>query len=134
MGQYYLLANLTNGEYVHPHRVGDGAKLMELAYGTHGVMTALAVLIASGNGRGGGDLRTSDPLVGSWAGHRIVLAGDYDDPGLYCADFAAAAGASHDAFDPQPLYHFAPSVGTDLTPRLYRCFRSANEAFGAGAA
>lgn len=59
-------------------------------------MTALALLLSSGNGRGGGDLIVHDDddwtlesrpprveLVGSWAGDRIVISGDYADDGLF---------------------------------------------------
>ena len=125
--------NLTTGEYVDPHAVGGGAKLMEIAYSTRGLMTALAVLLASGNGRGGGDIRTDHPLVGSWAGHRVVLAGDYDDGGKYCADFARALGLPYDEDEPSKtmtLYDFAKAVGKDLSSELHACFESAGEAFG----
>jgi len=131
MGQYYLLVNLTNGQYVKPHDLGGGAKLLEVAFSTHGLLSALAVLISSGNGRGGGDLDSSDPIVGSWAGHRVVLAGDYDDPGLYCEDFATAVGAEYDeARDSTNLYAFAPQVGVDISRALHRCFHEAGEPFG----
>jgi hypothetical protein len=38
-------------------------------------------LLANSNGRGGGDLHTENPTVGSWAGDRIVVAGDYAEIG-----------------------------------------------------
>lgn len=78
MGQYYVVANITKQEYLEPHDFGDGVKLMEFASSSRGTLRGLAVLLASGNGLGGGDLRSSHPLVGSWAGDRIVIAGDYD--------------------------------------------------------
>jgi hypothetical protein len=40
-------------------------------------MTALAILLANSNNRGGGDLHSEEGIVGSWAGDRIVIAGDY---------------------------------------------------------
>lgn len=83
MGQYYVIVNLDKGEFIKPHDFGDGAKLMEFGLSGMGVMAGLAVLLASGNGRGGGDLRTDAGVVGRWAGDRIVIAGDYDDEGLY---------------------------------------------------
>ena len=43
-------------------------------------MTGLATLLADGNGRGGGDLHSESPIIGSWRGDRIVVAGDYADP------------------------------------------------------
>lgn len=79
MGQYYKIVNLDKGQYLKPHKFNDGAKLLE--FGDGGLtMTALAVLLADGNNRGGGDLRSDNPVIGSWAGDRIVIAGDYADP------------------------------------------------------
>lgn len=83
MGQYYMTVNLDKKEYLYPHKLGDGLKLMEFACSTLGTMTALALLLADGNGRGGGDMHSNSPLIGSWAGDRIVIAGDYADPGRY---------------------------------------------------
>lgn len=83
MGQYYLLVNLTKRQYVQPNYLGDGSKLMEFGSSSPGTMTALAVLLADGNGRGGGDLASSNPVVGSWAGDQIVVTGDYADDGKF---------------------------------------------------
>lgn len=77
MGQYYMIINLDQEEYLHPHKFGDGLKLMEFGCSSYGIMTGLAVLLADGNGRGGGDLHSSNPIVGSWARNRIIVAGDY---------------------------------------------------------
>jgi len=83
MGQYYIIVNLDKKQLILPHKFGDGVKLLEFADSTPGTMTALAVLLADGNGRGGGDLDSNDPIIGSWAGDRIVIAGDYADPGKF---------------------------------------------------
>jgi len=83
MGQYYVIVNLDKKQYIHPHKFGDGMKLLEFADSTPGTMTALAVLLADGNGRGGGDLDSENLIIGSWAGDRIVIAGDYADPGKF---------------------------------------------------
>jgi hypothetical protein len=80
MGQYYLIANIDKEQYIHPHAFGDGLKLMEFANSRYGVLCGLAVLLASGNNRGGGDLRSDAEIIGSWAGDRIVVAGDYGAP------------------------------------------------------
>ena len=40
-------------------RFGDGLKLLEFASSSCATMTALAILLADGNNRGGGDLPTS---------------------------------------------------------------------------
>ena len=99
MGQYHLVVNLDKQQYLHPCRLGDGQKLLEFADGG-ATLTALAILLAKDNGRGIGDLHVAAPhaplerwerngwervrtphapLVGSWAGDRIVIAGDYGD-------------------------------------------------------
>lgn len=83
MGQYYYIVNIDKKQFLHPHDFGDGLKLLEFGSSGCGTMTALAVLLADGNGRGGGDLHSDNPIVGSWAGDRIVIAGDYADPGNF---------------------------------------------------
>jgi hypothetical protein len=85
MGQYYYVANLDKKQYLHPHRCGDGLKLMEFGLSSCGTLSALAILLADGNGRGGGDLRSTNPIIGSWAGDRIVITGDYADNGRFDA-------------------------------------------------
>jgi hypothetical protein len=67
MGQYHMVVNLDRGEYLFPHHLGDGLKLLEFGCGG-GTMTALAVLLAVDNGRGLGDLHavTPDTSVENW--------------------------------------------------------------------
>ena len=86
MGQYHLILNLDKRQYLEPHASGEGAKLLEFGCSMEGTMTALAALLARDNGKGGGDLYPPDgtgdtALIGSWAGDRIVIAGDYGEPG-----------------------------------------------------
>ena len=83
MGQYYKVVNTTKGQTLTPHAFGSGAKLMEFSSDGQSVMQALAILLADGNGRGGGDLRSENSLIGSWAGDNIVVAGDYADEGKF---------------------------------------------------
>lgn len=77
MGQYYKVVNLDKKEFLHPHKFGDGLKLLEFGCSSVGTMTALAVLLSVGNGRGGGDIESTSVIVGSWAGDRIAIIGDY---------------------------------------------------------
>jgi hypothetical protein len=91
MGQYHFVCNLDKHQFLHPHQLGDGLKLMEFGNSAGGTLTALAILLASANGRGGGDLMAPEgppevtdwfaTLVGSWAGDRIAIIGDYFEPG-----------------------------------------------------
>lgn len=88
MGQYYKIINKSKKEYLDPHHCGDGAKLMEFGLSGEGTMSALAILLATSNGLGGGDLNTEDKtIMGRWAGDSIAIVGDYDDfsphKGLY---------------------------------------------------
>lgn len=77
MGQYWKPVNLDKKEYMHAHHMGDGLKLLEQAYSTGGVMTALCMLLAPNPGRGGGDPHSRHAFLGRWAGDRIVFVGDY---------------------------------------------------------
>jgi len=83
MGQYYKVVNTTKGQTLTPHTFGSGAKLMEFSSDQMSIMQGLAILLADGNGRGGGDLYSENPLVGSWAGDNIVVTGDYADEGKF---------------------------------------------------
>jgi len=83
MGQYFKIVNVKKREYINPHMFNEGMKLMEFGMSAGGTLTALAVLLADGNGRGGGDLNSSNEIVGSWAGDPIVIAGDYADEGKF---------------------------------------------------
>jgi len=56
MGQYYRIVNLDKKEYLSPYPFDEGAKLLEFGTGKGTLLLALAVLLADGNGRGGGDL------------------------------------------------------------------------------
>lgn len=94
MGQYHHVVNLDKRQYLHPHKLGDGLKLMEFGASGGGTMMCLAILLADANGRGGGDFHGEDALVGSWAGDRIVIVGDYGDEGNFYG--SAAEGTSSD--------------------------------------
>lgn len=83
MGQYYKVVNLDKKQYLDPHDCGEGAKLMEIALSSMSMMSCVALLLADGNGRGGGDIHSENPLIGSWAGDRIVISGDYADNGRF---------------------------------------------------
>ena len=90
MGQYYRIINLDKKEFLNPYAFGDGAKLLEFGASGSGEMCGLAILLADGNGQGGGDLFVPEDApesvknaVGSWAGDRIVISGDYAEAGRF---------------------------------------------------
>ncbi len=80
MGQYHKIVNLDKREFVDPHQLGAGLKLWEFTNTRTGPLAALSLLLASSNNRGGGDAE-EDPLIGSWAGDRIAIVGDYSERG-----------------------------------------------------
>ena len=122
MGQYYRIVNLDKNQYIKPHDFGDGAKLMEFGLSGEGVMAALAVLLADGNGRGGGDIRSDSPLVGSWAGDRIVITGDYADAGRF---------VPADAGEGVNLYSYTGEHCENISERVRAVFVDADETIGA---
>jgi hypothetical protein len=87
MGQYHYICNLDKHEFLHPHRFGDGLKMLEFGCSSNGTLTGLTVLLACSHDRGGGDLylekATPEQIAyaGRWAGDRITIIGDYSDDG-----------------------------------------------------
>jgi hypothetical protein len=80
MGQYHKTYNLDKREMISPHGIDNGAKLMEQVGWQGSTSTALFLLLANSNGRGGGDA-PEHPLIGRWAGDRVVVQGDYAGKG-----------------------------------------------------
>jgi len=76
MGQYHKVYNIDKQEYINPHGLNNGLKLLEQVGHDLSTSTALFLLLANSNGRGGGDVRDHD-LVGAWAGDKVVVQGDY---------------------------------------------------------
>jgi hypothetical protein len=74
---YRYVVNLDTKQFVDKTKVplsdvwvGDDGK--EHPYAIH----PLPLLTCEGNGRGGGDFRKQDPLVGSWARHRVTVSNE----------------------------------------------------------
>jgi len=72
----------------------------------NGVLAGLAILLADGNGRGGGDLHSENDIVGSWAGDNIVVAGDYADEGKFVKEAD------------RNLYNVASNEGEDISVKV----------------
>ena len=106
MGQYYKIVNIKKKQYISPYIFGDGSKLMEFSMSANGVLAGLAILLADGNGRGGGDLHSENDIVGSWSGDNIVIAGDYADTGKFVKE------------PEQNLYEVASSEGEDISIKV----------------
>ena len=131
MGQYYKVVNVTKKQYLHPHRLGAGLKLCEFSESCVGEL--LLLLLAGGNGRGGGDLPVSETnehghLIGSWAGDKIVVAGDCADGGTHTtrAERLAAIASEKPKFitphvvalDELNLYDVAEELYEDISDRV----------------
>jgi hypothetical protein len=106
MGQYYKIVNIKKKQYIKPDTFGDGSKLMEFSMSASGVLAGLAILLADGNGRGGGDLHSENDIIGSWAGDNIVVAGDYADAGKFVKE------------PEHTLYEVAGSEGEDISLKV----------------
>lgn len=115
MGQYYLTVNLDKREYLDPHKLGDGLKLLEFGTSSNGTLTALAILLADGNNRGGGDLRSDHPIIGSWAGDRIVIAGDYADTGKFIGENELGTYILDGCIEKHNLYSLAEDQFRDVS-------------------
>lgn len=72
MGQYHRLVNISKKEFVSPHDLDDGAKLLEMINAQGGVMAALNILLACSNGRGGGDLPDGTTYTGKPGKLRVL--------------------------------------------------------------
>ncbi|MBP9869868.1 MAG: hypothetical protein KBC53_00015 [Nitrosomonas sp.] len=78
MGQYHKVYNVDKKQFIHAHNIGLGLKLLEQVGFEKSTADALFLMVANSNGQGGGDA-PEHPLIGSWAGDRIVVQGDYAD-------------------------------------------------------
>jgi hypothetical protein len=56
MTQFFKIVNIDKKEFIEPSKMGHTYNLTNLSEKECGAAAALAVLLASGNGRGGGDL------------------------------------------------------------------------------
>ena len=128
MGQYHKIVNMDKKQFLQPHKFDDGLKLMEFGCSSDGTMTALAVLLAcacKGGARGGGDIHSADPLVGSWAGDRIAIVGDYMRP----EDLPGSETGTYDDGTPMPLYGLLgdDDAYTDISKQILRVLHEAGE-------
>lgn len=83
MGQYYYVVNMDKKQYLHPRKFHEGLKATEFGYDRR-TISALHALLTKSDGGGGGDYQ-DDPtgVIGSWAGDRIWIVGDYDSSKLF---------------------------------------------------
>ena len=97
MGQYHKVYNLDKREFIHAHQINNGLKLLEQCGPGDDPTTSDAVwlLLANSNGRGSGDA-PKHPIVGRWAGDRLLVQGDYaeENDAAYLAEDERATYAN----------------------------------------
>jgi len=80
MGQYFVVANTTKKEFLHPHKFGSGLKFLEFTLDGCSVMSGLAHLLGqSSDGVANDDVE----ITGRWIGDHVVIVGDYDVSGIF---------------------------------------------------
>lgn len=89
-GPLYV-CNLDKQEYLDPREWGAGRNLPAIALRHEGVMAATFILLAICNGRGGGDLHSNHPIIGTWGGDRIVLGTPDENGWVEISDHVKAA-------------------------------------------
>lgn len=109
MGQYYRIACPDRDEGFSPSLFGEGLKLMEFSSGRNGSLAALAVLLALPSTEERGGWTGDSPLMGSWAGKRLVVTGDYADEGRFVPP----------EHQNRNLYGYIDEFGDKLGPALF---------------
>ena len=80
MGQYFIVANTTKKEFLHPHKYGSGLKFLEFTLDGFSVMSGLAHLLAQSSD---GVADDCEMVTGRWIGDHVVIVGDYDNSGIF---------------------------------------------------
>jgi hypothetical protein len=83
MGQYFKLVNEDKHEQITAWEINGGAKFFEWLYNNQARI--LVWLLRKSDEGGGGDIPDPEgyPTLGTWAGDRITLIGDYDSSKLW---------------------------------------------------
>src|ERR1700693_5998877 len=80
MGQYHRLVCVEAEEGLNPYTFGLGAKEGEQGFSRPGTVNATVALVCARGGNMPADCSQS-PLVGRWAGKRVLVQGDYAEDG-----------------------------------------------------
>lgn len=111
MGQYHILVNLDNNEFV----VRGGAKQYEHTFYNGDLAHAMYLLTMTSPYRGGGDWLPT-PVSGRWAGDRVVVLGDYTED----SDLPDIPNASS-------LYHRVQETGTNISEQVDEALKTVLE-------
>ena len=76
MGQYHHPVCIEAEEGLSPHGLGDGLKEGEQGFSRPSTPNAMVALVCARGGNMPADCSQS-PLVGRWAGKRVLVQGDY---------------------------------------------------------
>lgn len=83
MSQGYYIINLDKKEFLQPQAFGEGHQMCAFGRSSASVMFGLAILLADGSQKAGGDVRgKAHDWAGRWKGDRIKISGDYADDNL----------------------------------------------------
>jgi hypothetical protein len=80
MGQYHHPVCIEAEEGLSPHRLGCGLKEGEQGFTRPGTPNAIVALVCARGGNMPADCSQS-PLIGRWAGKRVLVQGDYAEDG-----------------------------------------------------
>lgn len=126
MGQYWKPVNLTKREYIHPHRLNVGLKLLEQASSPNMAGALTILLAAMPVKRGGGDFKNNQ-FIGRWAGDVVTFVGDYsanedftNSPVPFDLVYECC-GSDTDVTDPETGWTYKPF--TDVTDDVLEIMR-----------
>lgn len=90
MGQYFIIANLEKREYIHPHDLKRGAKLLELSKDP--IIYDLMLFLQAKNKQ-----KTALHL-GSWTNDKILFIGDFEDSSFFKQVIVSFKNISKEAY------------------------------------
>ena len=117
----YLIVNFDRKEYLRPAAFGERSDLRSVVESQDGVLTGLTVLLADGNNRGGGDLRSDHDAIGTWAGCRIAIVDDV----------VTDAALSEPGMEHVPLQEQVLSLGKDVSATVIEAILDGEKAYTA---
>ena len=103
MGQYFIIVNLRKREYIHPHDLKRGAKLLEISKDP--IIYGLMSLLQAKNKE-----KTALHL-GSWANDKILFIGDSEDSSFFKQVVVSFKNISKEAYNE---YLISSKVGAYL--------------------
>ena len=116
--QRYIIVNLDKEQCLHPYYFNDGDKLLEFGCSSERTLTALLILLIDAGYRCGGDLHSNNPIIGSWAGDRIVIAGYFGDEKKFLQKQDVVKYAKlHEGQLPN-LYYYAREYFEDISEQV----------------